>query len=151
MKKIYTKMGNYQHGIVLLLSAILVMMIPGYAISAPPSSLKIELNKLEEVGKACRVYMIFENGTDSSFTSLKLDLVTFDKDGIISKRLAVEGAPLVGGKTSVKLFDIADSSCSGIQRILLNDVLACQDESGERNNCLGMIELSSRAGVPYGK
>ena len=113
--------------------------------------LRIELNKIEPVEGACRAYMIFENHSGEAYDSLKLDLVMFDSDGVINKRLAVEGAPLPVGKTSVKLFDIKDVACEQLGRILLNDVLSCRGPAGERNDCLAEIQTASRNLVSFFK
>lgn len=113
--------------------------------------LRIELNKLESVEGACRAYMIFENNSTESYDSLKLDLVMFDPDGLINKRIAVEGAPLPAGKTSVKLFDITDVSCEQLGRMLLNDVLSCSGPAGARSDCLAQIETASRNLVSFFK
>ena len=119
--------------------------------AAGQQNLKIELNKLEAVEGACRAYMIFENNSGNTYDSLKLDLVMFDSDGLINKRIAVEGAPLPVGKTSVKLFDIKDVSCEQLGRILLNDVLTCSGPAGEYTDCLSLIETTSRNLVSFFK
>lgn len=48
-------------------------------------SIGVELNKLEGVGGSCRAYFVFANGTDRADEALKLDLVIFDRDGVIAK------------------------------------------------------------------
>lgn len=121
------------------------------AAAAEPGRLGIELNKLEEVTGACRAYLVFENGTDSAFTALKLDLVMFGPDGVIAKRLAVDGAPVPASKTIVKLFDIQGLGCGDVARILINDVMSCQDANGERSDCIGLIEPRSRSDVAFFK
>ncbi len=113
--------------------------------------IQMELNKLEAGQNACRVYMVFENGSAHAFKSLKTDLVVFGNDGIIAKRLAVEGGPLSAKKTIVKLFDIGGVKCDGIGRVLLNGVMACEDESGVRDDCTAAIQVKSRADVPFVK
>lgn len=110
---------------------------------------RIELNKLEPTGEACRAYLLFENKSAVAFQSLKLDLVLFDGEGIVAKRLAVEGAPLPEDKTSLKVFDITGLPCDGIGRILLNKLTACSDAEGKRDDCLGMVSASTRGTVPF--
>src|SRR3546814_11145369 len=73
----------------------------------------------------------------------------FGGDGVIAKRLAVEAAPLPAGKTSVRLFDMEGLACDGVSRVLLNDVLACRDDSGEREGCLAAIATSSRTDAEF--
>lgn len=113
--------------------------------------LRLELNKLEPMESACRAYLLFENRTASAFSSLKLDLVMFNPEGVINRRLAVEGGPLPAGKTSVKLFDINDVACSSVDRVLLNGVLSCSDAEGERSDCLALIETASRSNADFFK
>lgn len=117
------------------------------AAQAQDGSIQIELNKLEPQENACRAYIVLQNGTDSTFDSLRLDLVAFDTDGIVAKRLAVEASPLPPAKTSLKLFDMSELACDGIGHLLLNSVLACGDQSGERSDCLDLVDVSAKPGL----
>jgi hypothetical protein len=121
------------------------------AVTLATDSLRIELNKLETEDSACRAYLVFENTTQHNFSGLTLDLVLFDKAGIVAKRLAVDAAPLLADKTSVKLFDIEGLACNSIGRMLINDALNCKDESGEIANCVAQIKPASRSDVPLVK
>lgn len=141
-----------------LLAAVFVMFASAPASSdaqetssEDPGSLRVELNKLEALESACRAYLLFENGTDLQFSSLKLDLVMFDPEGVINRRLAVEGGPLPAGKTSVKLFDIDGVACGSVDRVLLNGILACRDAQGDRSDCLALIETGSRSSADFFK
>lgn len=115
------------------------------------NSVRVELNKLEPQDGACRAYLVFENQTEQSFSGLTLDLVMFDNEGVIAKRLAVNAAPLPASKTSVKLFDIEGLACTDIGKILINDALDCQDANGEVSDCVALIEPSSRGDVSFEK
>lgn len=127
----------------------LVVWITGSASAADDARIGIELNKLEPAGSACRAYLVFENRTARSFDPYKLDLVMFDTEGVIAKRVAVEAGPLPAGKTSVKLFDIGGLGCERIQRVLLNSVMACGTGQGEAPDCTGLAEPSSRTEVGF--
>ena len=109
----------------------------------------VELNKLEANGSSCRAYLMMRNDAGLDFESLKLDLVMFDTDGVVSRRLAVEAAPLRAGKTSLKVFDVPEQPCDGISRVLLNDILVCRGTNGPREDCLALIETASRAAAPF--
>lgn len=103
-------------------------------------AVSIELNRLEQRDGACRVSLVVGNPGDTAFDSLKLDLVFFDRQGVISRRLAVEAGPLRAAKTTVKLFDASETPCDGVGRLLLNDVTACGGEA----DCLAAVKISSR-------
>lgn len=128
-----------------LLGAALVLL--GTGLVWADGAITLELNKLEPAGKACRVYMVFSNGTGSAIESFKPDLVFFDQDGVIADRLVVEGGPLPAGKTRVKLFDVSRLGCKDIQRVLLNDLRTCAGQ--ETKACLEVTRTSSRGAVEF--
>jgi hypothetical protein len=109
------------------------------------SPIRIELNKLEKSGEACRAYLLIDNGKGEALRSLKLDLFALDPDGVIAKRVALEVGPFDAGKTVVKVFEFAGLPCDRLARILLNDVMACDAPDGARTDCLARIETASRA------
>ncbi|MEM6546280.1 MAG: Tat pathway signal sequence domain protein [Pseudomonadota bacterium] len=119
------------------------------SVGAEENRVKIELNKLEAQSDACQAFILIENGSGTAFDSLSLDLVLFDVEGVIARRLAVEMAPLRVGKTSVKVFGIDGLSCDAIGRILVNDVLSCKADGVDPTTCLDMIETTSRAPADF--
>ena len=116
---------------------------------AAGETIGIELNKLEPQGEACRAYLVVKNEGEQAYESLRLDLVMFDKAGVVAKRLAVQAAPLPVGKTSLKVFDITDHGCDDIGSILLNDVLECTPEAASAGGCLARIAVSARGEVKF--
>jgi hypothetical protein len=132
-------------GVAWALTAGGALAVFGSANAMEKGRIGVELNKLEAVGDACRAYLVLSNGTGVAFKSLKLDLVMFDPDGIVQRRLAVETAPVSAGKTSLKVFDISGANCAGIGRILLNGVLSCAGKTAKRDDCLSLVTVSSRA------
>lgn len=144
-------MNIRRHKAAVLVGLMAVASIPaGRPAAAEPDAgapIAIELNKLESNGDACRAYLLLKNTSAWAFDSLKLDLVMFDIDGVVTKRLAVQAAPLPQGKTSLKVFDVAGHACGGIGSILLNDVLACAPATA--GECLELITASARGGVPF--
>lgn len=118
--------------------------------AAPP--LRVELNKLETAGEACKAMLIVENGKGGAIRSLRLDLYAFDPDGIVQKRSMVELGPVPARKTALRQFEISPTPCAQVGRVLLNDVAACEgkDISGQdlsRDACLERIEPSSAKGA----
>lgn len=111
--------------------------------------LKIELNRLEPAGEACRTYMLVDNGRGQALKSLKVDLFAFDTEGVAQKRLAVELGPLQEKKTVVRLFDFTGLACPKVGRILLNDVLACEGGDASRETCLERIETATKTPAAF--
>ncbi|MBS0002019.1 MAG: Tat pathway signal sequence domain protein [Thioalkalivibrio sp.] len=135
-------------GIALLLIAVWALA-PALGLAQNAGSVNIQLNKLEPDGDACRAYIVLENRGEQSFEALRLDLVMFDTDGVIARRLAVDAAPLAAGRTSVRVFAISGLACADIGRVLLNDVLNCAGPDGELRNCMERVTPESIADVPF--
>ena len=113
-------------------------------------SFGVELNKLEQTGAACRSYMVLSNRTGVTLDQLSLDLVVFDTDGVIDRRLAVELGPVQAGRTRVKVFDMAGLDCGRVARVLLNDVLTCRPERvDDATTCDAALRLSARGDVDF--
>lgn len=132
-----------------LLIGALLAVFSSLAMAQAGGGISVELNKLQPVKNACRAFLVTQNLTDTRFDSLQLDVVMFDDNGIVAKRLVVEIAPLPPGKTSLKVFDINDLSCDKIGQLLLNNVVQCRDANGPRQNCLSLVHVSSRADVAF--
>ncbi|GEP06988.1 Tat pathway signal protein [Methylobacterium oxalidis] len=116
---------------------------------AKGSPIKLQLNRLEPAGDACRTYVLVDNSRGGALKSLKVDLFAFDTEGVAQKRVAVELGPLAEKKTSVKIFDFAGIACPKIGRVLLNDVLSCEGGEASREGCLERTETESKASVPF--
>jgi len=128
-------------------SAVLALLLPLFSAQAQEARISLELNKLEPASNACRAYVVLQNGSGVAYESLRLDLVMFDAEGVVAKRLALETAPLPVDKTSLKVFDISGMECGQVGRILLNDVLDCTDISGTKTGCLALIDVTARGGL----
>ena len=118
---------------------------------ADTPSVSVELNKLEPNGGNCRAYFVVNNESKTGLKAFKLDLVLFQNDGVIGRRFAVDLAPLRPSKRSVKLFDIEGTSCDSVGSLLINDVLECEAESGQIDDCLAAISVSSLSPVKLTK
>jgi hypothetical protein len=116
----------------------------------PGEGISIELNKLETADKGCRAYLVISNPTTTSFDAYKLELITFQPDGIIGRRFSIDLAPLLPSKRTVKIFEI-DSSCDGIGSFLVNNVMECRSSAGPVNDCLANLQVKSLTKVEISK
>jgi hypothetical protein len=117
----------------------------------PGQALEVELNKVEPFEGNCRIYLVLRNTLANDLQSLLLELVTFDAEGVISQRMAIELAPLRTGKLTVKTFDVPQTPCTSVARLLVNDALECRDADGPIQNCLDVIRATSRGAVELWK
>lgn len=115
------------------------------------TAIAIELNKLEPIEGSCRAYFVVRPEGTTEYKEFKMELLVFDTGGVIQKWLAIDAAPLRAGKTSVKLFDVAGVTCDKIGAVLLNDVTACADGTGELPACVERVNPSSKAKATFYK
>src|SRR5215207_8369006 len=121
---------------VLLLSSVMALTA-----NAATENVRVELNGAETADNRCRLTFVIQNTLARALDSLKLDLVLFNPEGIVYRRLITEMAPVRDAKTVVKTFAV-DGDCAQVGSILVNDVTACAPD--EAAACLDMLGLSSR-------
>lgn len=126
---------------------ILLLLAAGMAARAQTAEIGIELNKAETTEGVCRIYLVVANRTPDGYDGFTVELVSFDGDGVIGQRLAVELAPLRAGRTAVKLFDLPNTGCEAVRRLLINDVTTCTVAGASRGDCFERVRPSTRAGV----
>jgi hypothetical protein len=132
----------------LLAAAVFICSVLCGALAAPaPAAVAIELNRFDDQNGSCRVSFVIANPGADSYSGFKLDLVVFDRGGMIARRLAADVAPLREQKTSVKVFDISGTPCAEIGSILVNDILDCRGTAGPVGDCVGRITVSSKLSV----
>ena len=113
----------------------------------PPATISAELNRLEDQGGNCLAFIVVRNPGSTDFSGFAFDLVIFDRGGTIMRGLAIDVAPVRPAKTSVKVFDIPETTCNAIGSILVNDVIHCRDASGDVAGCVDRLSTSSKLAV----
>ena len=109
--------------------------------SALAEEMQVELNALENSENRCRMTFVIENKGKAAVDSLKLDLVLFNTDGAVYRRMVVDMAPVRPAKTIVKAF-ATEGDCAQLGKVLVNEVTACSP--GDAATCLDQLALSSR-------
>jgi len=137
----------------LLFTVLVFVFVTGPAVAndRPTESkakLAIELNALDQRGKACRLSFLVSNKTGVALQALAFELVLFDKSQRIVSLVAAEAGALPKGKTRVKQFDIAERDCATIGKLLLNDITQCTGGALAPQTCLEQVSVGSRAAVP---
>jgi hypothetical protein len=110
------------------------------AAHAAEQNVRVELNTLEGTETQCRMTFVVENKS-AAVESLKLDLVVFNTESIVYRRLITELGPVRAGRTIVKTYAI-ETKCAQVGAVLVNGVSACVP--GEPEACLDGLSLSSR-------
>ena len=124
---------------------------PSPVSSGSGDGIALELNKLEKSEKGCRAYLVVTNPTKTSYDVFKLDLVMFQKDGVVGRRFALDLSPVRPDKRSVKLFDLDGAQCEEIGSFLINDVMDCRTSTGPATDCLARLKPKSLTKIEISK
>lgn len=139
----------------------LVCGLIGAALLLPPAVraddaplLTLELNKIEPIaatgsaGPGCRAYLVANDPEGGpKFDALRLDLVLFGTDGVISRRIALDVGPIQPGRVQVRPFELRDVACDSLSQILVNDALICKIGGVDQTDCLDRIKTMSRVPI----
>ena len=128
-----------------IVAGIAVALSTAVAASAQDGGLTVELNKFEEIeAGGCRAFFLFRNQTDTSFAGFEMSLAILDGGGVIDRLLSIDAAPLPVARTTLKLFEIPETSCANISEILLHELTSCQPQNAEQMDCFPILTLNSR-------
>jgi hypothetical protein len=119
---------------------LLPIVLPVLAIAAE-QQIAVELNSGETAQNQCRLTFVVENKDKVPIDVLKLDLVVFNRENRVHRRMVTEMGPVRGEKTIVKTYSV-DGACTEIRSILVNDITACAPAKPEV--CIDSLALSSR-------
>ena len=119
--------------------AVACLLAPAAAL-AETIAMGVELNTAESADKRCRLTFVIAN-KGAAMQSFKLDLVVFDTENIVQRRLVTELAPVRTGRTVVRTYSV-DGECARIGSLLVNDVTGCAP--GTPDECIEGLTLTSR-------
>lgn len=118
---------------------------------AQTGNFELELNTSADVDGACRLTFVATNNTGKSLTKADYEVAVFDGSGAVSQILVLEFGELPLSKTRVVQFDLPQTKCEDLSRILVNTADACESTGGPLDVCMKDLSASSRlASIPFG-
>ena len=113
--------------------------------------LSIELNTTNPLKDACQLMMVIDNRSSIRFNKFTLELVLFDKTGVITSRVLAAIGRLRPIKSHFVSFPIEDVICDDLGRVLLNEVTECEYEAEAKFDCTEVVAVKHRGTVPLVK
>jgi len=111
----------------------------------------LELNQLQPIeGGGCRMSIIATNGLERPMDQLTLEMVAFDKDGLVDQFLGLKFSRISAGKTKILQFALAGKSCESISRLHINNVTNCVPASITDVYCPDLLDLGNRTPIRFG-
>lgn len=134
------------------LALSLVALAPDLAAAQGTPEIAIQLNKVEKAGSACRMTFVTDNSLGKPLDALALDVVLFDDKGIVGPRLVLDMGAVPDGETKVVDFDVPDTDCGKVSRLLLNDVQSCTSGGQPVGGCAASVQTDSKLdNLPFDK
>ncbi|AML53530.1 hypothetical protein RC74_04970 [Falsihalocynthiibacter arcticus] len=119
---------------------------------ADTGQLSIELNKFESnENGGCQAFFLFRNQTDLTFEGFEMSFAVLNNEGVIDRLLTIDAAPLPAARTTLKLFEIPETTCDGISALLLHELASCRPQNAEEMDCFPLLDLASRTNASLEK
>lgn len=118
--------------------------------AAASPSLELELNALEATDSGCRFTFVVSNAMGSDLDKAAYEVALFNSDGMVERLTVLDFRSLPDGKTKVRQFDLSETDCDDIGRVLVNDATACDGEGVEPAACMDRLEATTRTDVEFG-
>lgn len=115
----------------------------GNAPKTAPAGLAVEINKAEPYKNGCRVFLVIRNEIAVRIDNAQMDLVIFNKDGILSERFVVDLGRIRKAKTIIAPIDVDGTKCDEMGSILVNDMPNCKADQPDLD-CVERLDVSSR-------
>lgn len=113
--------------------------------------ISLELNQLQPIdGGGCRLSIIATNGLERPMDQLTLEMVAFDKEGLVDQFLGLKFSRISAGKTKILQFALAGKACDSISRLHVNNVSNCVPASITDVYCPDLLDLSNRTPIRFG-
>ena len=118
--------------------------------NAQSGNFLLELNTANNVGDNCRLTFVATNNTGQEISKTSYEVAMFDAESKVTGLLVLEFGALPSDKTKVVQFDLEETDCSDVSRIVVNDVAECEAENGPSDNCMSALITSARTEIRFG-
>lgn len=135
--------------------ALLLGLIPGLAAAqtvagapAPAvSGLSVELNAVAPSQRGCKLTFVAGNDLSQALSKVSFEFVLFDQQGRVERMAVLDFRDLPAGKTKVRQFDLAGTTCEGLGSLLINDAPVCSGDGIEKGACMLGLRTGSKSSV----
>ncbi len=109
--------------------------------------ISLELNTLQASETGCLLTFVAANGLGTSIEQASYEVVLFNADGLVERMTVLDFQDLPTGRTRVRQFNLPQTQCDGISRVLINDVATCTGEGLSEETCIDRLSVASQSDV----
>ncbi|ATU95809.1 hypothetical protein B5P45_13420 [Phyllobacterium zundukense] len=122
----------------------------GQESSPAAPTLTLELNALQASDKGCRLTFIVTNNLKAPLDKAAFEIALFNQAQVVDRITVLDFKDLPQGKTKVRRFDLGDTDCSKIARVLVNDATECSGAGVDPKACIRQLNPTTKSGVQFG-
>ena len=147
----FTQATSLSHVIALCAAGLFPLAAQGQSAeqeAAPadgPKGLSIELSAADDVGSACRMSFLVQNGTGGDISQAVYEMVLFGGEGQVALMTLLDFQELPSGRPRVRQFQFEGLACADISRVLINGAETCA--GADEGACIDGLELTTRTGT----
>lgn len=104
--------------------------------------LGLTLAGADQVGDACRLSFLAENGLGVALSALTLEAVVFTRQGGVERLMLLEFRDLPKDKSRLRQFDLTGTDCGALGQILINGADQCA--GAPEGHCIAALVPGSR-------
>lgn len=136
----FTPARHFSHVIALCAAGLFPLAAQGQ--EAGDGALAIELSAADDVGSACRLSFLVQNGTGGDITQAVYEMVLFGREGQVALMTLLDFQELPSGRPRVRQFQFDGLACADISRVLINGADTCEAENS--GACIDALDLTTR-------
>ncbi|MEM9277926.1 MAG: hypothetical protein AAGA76_05090 [Pseudomonadota bacterium] len=119
------------------------------SIAQGSESVVLELNKLEPADKDCLLTFVVSSKSSKNLDKLAYEFVVFDDQLRVQRMTVFDFRELEAGKLRVRQFQLPQTQCSGLGRLLINDVSACDGNEVDASLCSSGLQISNKTNIEF--
>ena len=139
----FTPAKTLSHVIAFCAAGMFPLAVQGQ--EAGGGTLGIELSAADDVGSACRLSFLVQNGTGGDIAQAVYEMVLFGRDGQVALMTLLDFQELPSGRPRVRQFQFEGLACADISRVLINGAETCA--GADEGACIDGLELTTRTGT----
>lgn len=113
------------------------------------AGITLELNTLQPTQNGCLFTFVADNGLETSIDQASYEVVLFNGEGLVQRMTVLDFQDLPAGRTRVRQFNLPETQCDGISRVLINDVSTCTGAGVTEALCIDGLRVASQSDVEF--
>lgn len=113
------------------------------------SGITLELNKIEPVDNDCVLTFVVSSNLKADVSKLAYEFVVFDAEFRVQRMTVFDFRDIAAGKYRVRQFQLPNTNCGSLGRLLINDVSACKGDAVDPSQCVAGLKITNKTNTEF--